>query len=81
MGWDEFCDLVSGLNEQTPLVRVAQIRTEKDPETLKKFTPDQRRMRAEWQRKRALSRPKSETDSFISTIQSAFAQMFGKEQQ
>ena len=76
MGWDEFCDLVAGLNESTPLVRVAQIRTEGDPERLKHFTPSQRRMRAEWQRRRALARPRAETESFIGTMQETFAKLF-----
>lgn len=79
MGWDEFADLVAGLNESTPLVRVAQVRTEEDSEALKQLTPSQRRMRAEWQRQRALQRPQGETDEFLSTIQTAFASMFGKE--
>ena len=79
MPWDEFCDLVSGLNESTPLVRVAQIRTENDREALKSFTPEQRRMRAEWQRKRAMERPKSDVEAFLASMQGAFAQMFGEE--
>lgn len=81
MGWDEFSDLVSGLNEETPLVRVAQIRTEKDPEAIKKFTPEQRRMRSEWQRQRALARPRAETANFLNVMQSAFAEMFGRGQE
>ena len=79
MAWGEFADLLSGLNETTPLVRVAQIRTESDPERLKAFTPEQRAMRAEWQRRKALSRPQAETDAFLSQVQGTLREMFGKE--
>ena len=79
MSWDEFNDLVSGLNESTPLVRVAQIRTEDDREALASFTPDQRRMRAEWQRRRAAGRSEAETRAFLDTLSKAFARMFGEE--
>lgn len=78
MDWDEFSDLVSGLNEQTPLVRIAQIRTESDPEALKNYTPDQRAMRYEWQRKKALNKPKEETDKFLEGLQKQFEKMFGE---
>ena len=75
MPWDEFRDLVAGLTEATPLARVAQIRTERDPEALKAFTPEQRRMRAEWQRRRAMERPQSDVDSFIAAMQGTFRTM------
>ena len=78
MSWDEFSDLVGGLNEQTALVRVAQIRTESDRETLKNFTPEQRRMRSEWQRRRALAMPQSEVDAALDAMSKAFAKMFGE---
>lgn len=76
MSWDEFSDLLSGLNEQTPLVRVAQIRLEKDPKRIKEFTPEQRRMRQEWQKRRAQSKPASEQSKFLATMQEAFKRMF-----
>lgn len=78
MSWDEFRDLVGGLNESTPLVRVVQVRTEDDPRRLKEFTPEQRRMRSEWQRRRALQRPRADVEQFNAGIQEAFARMFGK---
>lgn len=77
MRWDEFCDLVGGLTEQTPLVRVAQIRTESDPEALRRMTPEQRRERAGWQRRRALSRPAEEVRRDIEVLQRAMAAAFG----
>ena len=77
MTWDEFGDLVSGLNEQTALVQIAQIRTENDPEILQRMTPEQRAMRNEWQRKRAKARSQAEVDSFIEQMQAGLAKMFG----
>ena len=76
MGWDEFSDLVSGLNEQTPLVRIAQIRTETDAEAIKNFTAEQRAMRQEWQRRQALSKPKTETQAFLNDLETAFSRLF-----
>ena len=79
MSWDEFSDLVAGLGENTPLVRIAQIRTETDPEAIKNLTPEQRRMRSEWQRRKASRMPESDVTAFVSSIQKAFAAMFGEE--
>lgn len=80
MGWDEFADLLSGLNEQTPLVRVAMMRTEGDPERIRAMTPEQRRMRSEWQRRRAAMRTEEETDAFLAMMQGAFASMYGSKE-
>lgn len=77
MGWDEFCDLLSGLNDDTPLVKVARIRTESDPERIRAMTPEQRRMRAEWQRGRAKRRTEQETLAFVAMMQAAFASAYG----
>lgn len=78
MTWDEFADLLCGLNETTPLVRVAQIRTETDPETLKDFTPAQHRMRSDWQRRQALKKDSGQVEKAISNMQQAFANMWGE---
>ena len=79
MSWDEFSDLVSGLNEQTPLIRVAQIRLENDPERLKHFTKEQRKMNADWKRKRAMSKPREDVDNFMAQMQEGLKKMFGGE--
>ena len=77
MGWDEFSDLIAGLSDDTPLAKVARIRTEDDPEAIKQMTPGQRRMRAEWQRERALRRSEGEGREFLAAIQGALARAFG----
>lgn len=76
MPWDEFADLISGLNEQTPLVRVAFVRTTTDRDRIKAMTPEQRRMRAEWQRRRAARRSDQETHEFVAMLQAAFANLY-----
>lgn len=48
MTWSEFCSLLSGIMPDTPLGNVVQIRSEKNPEKLKSFTPHQREIRHKW---------------------------------
>ena len=79
MGWDEFADLLGGLNEQTPLVRLAQIRTESDPDRLKNFTREQRAERAKWQRKTALNKSQEDTSSFLEQLENTFGKIFGEQ--
>ncbi len=45
MSWDEFCTLLAGLCEDTPLGKVVAIRSEKDIKVIERFTPEQRRIR------------------------------------
>ena len=77
MDWDELCDLLAGLNEQTPLVRIAQIRTETDRDALKEFTPEQRRIRSEWQQRKARKVKRDDARTFVAQVQTAFENMFG----
>lgn len=53
MEWGEFTSLLSGLNSETPLGNIVRIRSEKDPETLKKFTAEERKIKSKWQNKSA----------------------------
>lgn len=79
MDWDEFSDLVAGLSEDTPLIKMAMVRTESRPEALEQFTPGQLKERAEWQRRRALKRPRQETEKAILDLQETFKKMFTTE--
>lgn len=79
MGWDEFSDLVAGLSEDTPLIKMAMIRTESRPEALEQFTPGQLKEHTKWQRRRALKRPKQETEKAILDLQETFKKMFTTE--
>lgn len=53
MPWNEFCSYLSGLMEDTPLGRMVTIRSETDKETLKHFSKEQKKIRADWQRRKA----------------------------
>lgn len=48
MTWQEFSILLQGIMPKTPLGYVVQIRSEENRETLKYFTPEQKRIRDEW---------------------------------
>lgn len=77
MGWDEFADLLAGLGADTPLASVVQTRLETDRDRIRAMTPGQRRMRSDWQRKRASKMPKKETEAFMRQMQDGLARMFG----
>ena len=48
MRWDEFAALLSGIGPETALGRVVAIRSETDPDILKHYTQEQRRIRDSW---------------------------------
>ena len=77
MSFREFCYLLTGIGPDTPLGRIVSIRAEDNPETLKQFTKDQKRIRNEYRRKQALKKPKSEVDNAIETFKQAFTRMAG----
>lgn len=77
MSWAEFKDLLAGIGPETSLGRAVAIRSEKDEETLKHFTPEMRRMRAEWSAKNAARKTASETASFLESMKQAFISMAG----
>lgn len=51
MEWGEFVSLLSGLNVDTPLGNIIRIRSEKDPEVLRKFSKEEKKIRSEWLKK------------------------------
>ena len=63
MSWNEFCTLLSGLLPDTPLGRIVSIRAEKDLQVLKNFSPDQKKIRSDWQR-RKLQRMKENPETY-----------------
>ena len=78
MTWDELSDLLSGISEDTPLAKVVLIRTETDRERIKSMTPGQRRMRSEWQRRRASQVAPQRLGEFLSVMQGALRGAFGE---
>lgn len=77
MSWAEFRQLLTGISPDTALGRVVAIRTETDEDMLKYFTPDQRRIRAEWMGKQAKAKTEAETRDFLEQIKQAFIRMAG----
>lgn len=78
MPWTEFCGLLSGLMHDTPLGQIVEIRAEDDKEVLKRFTPEQRRIRAEW-RRRAVSMDPSSYAASMRGFEDLFRAMARKE--
>lgn len=75
MKWREFAGLLAGLDHKTPLGRVVSIRAEDDPQRLKDFTPQMRRMRAEWRTRQARRMPQKRVDDFLASVKQAFISM------
>lgn len=48
MPWTEFATLLAGLSPKTPLGGIIAIRSETDQERLKHFTPEQKKIRRDW---------------------------------
>jgi hypothetical protein len=74
MTCNEFFSLLSGLNPDTPLGNLVQIRSENDPEVLKRFNSAQKKIRDEWRRKHPLpvNRDKEAHEAFLAQIQGYF---------
>ncbi len=77
MPWEEFRQLLTGIGPDTALGRVAAIRSETDREVLKLFTPEQRRIRAEWQNRAAKNKDPLDTEKFLEMMKNAFMDMAG----
>lgn len=77
MKWQEFKAFVSGFDGDTPLGRIVRIRSEEDPDHLKTFSPEMRKIRNEWQKKKAFSRSEEEKAAFIEQMKQAMISMAG----
>ena len=75
MSWREFSYFLEGLSGETPLGRIIAIRAEKNPKTLKDFTPEQRRIRNEYLIKQASHKSASQTDTMLEDIKKIFVGM------
>ena len=77
MRWDEFAALLSGIGPETALGRVVAIRSETDPDILKHYTPEQRRIRDSWMAKNKATISKEEMTDALENIKRALIQMAG----
>ena len=76
--WDEFCTYLAGLNEKTPLGKIVSIRSEKDSDIIKHMTPEQRKIRMDWNRKIANNYSKDEMMQKMKALSAAMTQAFSK---
>lgn len=77
MPWDEFLALLGGIMPKTPLGQVVSIRTEQDAEVLKHYTPQQRKMRSDWQKKQAARMSEAEKSRVLAELERTFARAYG----
>ena len=75
--YSDWSKMVSGLMEDTPLGRIVSIRSEKDSDVIRKFTPEQKRIRNEWMNFR-LQQQTNENDikQSMKNLQAMLASMF-----
>ena len=80
LSYSDWYKMVGGLMEDTPLGQVVGVRSEKDKERLKHFSPAQRRIRAEWThfigRKKNCPEQKAAQQQQLASLQMALAEMF-----
>lgn len=75
MSWREFSYLLEGISGDTPLGRIVSIRAENDPETLKNFTADEKRIRNDYRKKLAGKKSQEEVKSALDQFKNAFLQL------
>lgn len=57
MQWGEFCTLLTGLNGDTPLGYVVDVRSTTDKERIKNMSASDKRIRVEWQARQSNKQP------------------------
>ena len=67
--------MINGLSGDSPLGKIICIRAENDPERLKDFTVDEKRIRNEYRRKKALKMSSEKADDAIEQMRQAFVKM------
>jgi len=77
MSWREFSYLLNGLSGDTPLGRIVSIRAENDPEALKHFSKEEKRIRSEYRKKIAKERSPEECANAMEQFRQAFIRLAG----
>ena len=75
--WGEFVMLLEGIMPDTPLGQIVGIRAENDPEIIKCFNAEQRRIRDEWNSRRAERMSDDEYDRAMADFSAFFRGMAG----
>lgn len=75
MKWDEFKDLLVGISPDTPLGNIVSIRAENDKEILKRFSPEQLRIRNAWRARQAAQMEPRQIEDVLNALKNAFLSM------
>ena len=78
LDWWEFQTKLQLLNAETPLGQVVSIRAENDPEKLKSFNKDQRRIRNEYRNKQAKNMSEQTYNDAMAGLKEMFKAMAKK---
>ncbi len=81
MKWAEFKALLSGIGPDTPLGRIVQIRSETDKDILAKFTPSQRKIGRDWQKRNVKNVSEEDMKNILEGFKNAFINMAGGERE
>ena len=76
MSCEEFRQLLSGLNGDTPLGYVVQIRAEKDPKKIRKMTAHEKKIRSDWVAFKSNSKKQQKFGLKKEDISKVFSKMF-----
>lgn len=75
--WDEFKALISGLSPETALGRIVAIRAETDKNTIKHFTPEQRRIYDDWRERSVKKMDDKNFEADMANLERMFAALCG----
>lgn len=76
MSCEEFRQLLSGLNGDTPLGYVVQTRAEKDPKKIRKMTAHEKKIRSDWVAFKTKSKIQQKVELKTEDISKVFSKMF-----
>lgn len=75
MSYGEFVSYISGLNADTALGHIVQVRSEKDYEKIKKFTPAEKKIKNDWDKKYTRVMSEEEYERAMKNIEKIFISM------
>lgn len=76
MSCEEFRQLLSGLNGDTPLGYVVQTRAEKDPKKIRKMTAHEKKIRSDWMSFKSKNNKTKKVELKAEDISKVFSKMF-----
>lgn len=76
LDWGEFANMLGGIMPQTPLGQIISIRSEENPDILKNFTPEQKKMRREWRSKQSKIMSEKECERMMKELEQVFKNAF-----